>query len=221
MLHEIDALGGWLPRVAICPAGPYQRDYPFRNEPNKALRGALIGQLKVLAGKKDQINLTQEAESEWSSRRGIHYDILQETGNSEALRPFFIRLEEYAWKVGIIYAVTRTGGLMVEALDIERAFEWMNLIREATIDFVGGLAYGRDEKDLAKVWRLIKDNPPEITRTDLSNRAKVGLKDRLDKILETLEDREQIELIEVRTRPGGRSLKTYRAREKAEETESN
>jgi len=216
-LHEIDSLGGWLPRVAICPAGPKTRDYPLPNEPDQARREALIAQLKDLAHLGGHVDLTPGALREWASQMAVHSETLQERGNSEALRPFFKRLEDYGRKVSMIYAVTRTGGYKVEPQDVERAFEWLNFIREATIDFVGGLAYGKDEKDLAKVLRLIKDNPG-ISHTDLSQRAHVGMKKRLDEILATLSDRGQIEPKSERAKAGGRPLRTYWPKEKPEQT---
>jgi hypothetical protein len=216
-LQEVDSLGGWLPRVAICPAGPKTREYPMQEAPDRTKRDGLIAQLKDLAEKRGQMNLTPGALTEWKDQMAFHGEVLQERANSEALRPFFKRLEDYGRKVSMIYTVTRTLAYEVEAEDILRAFDWITLIREATVDFVGGLAYGKDEKDLARVLRLIKDNSG-ITHTDLSQRAHVGMKDRLVKVLDTLADRGQIEQRTETPKAGGRPLRTYWPKGELEQT---
>ncbi len=112
--------------------------------------------------------------------------------HSDLLHPFAFRLSEYGFRLSIIHAVSEDQ----EIVDLPHALSAIRMVeqrKENARTVVVDLTATKDAREAEKLFQLIENNPPDISRRDVCRRGSLNAR-RVGELAEYLRDQGRIKI---------------------------
>ena len=112
--------------------------------------------------------------------------------HSDLLYPFAFRLSEYCFRLSIIHAVSEDQ----EIVDLPHALSAIQMVeqrKENARTVVVDLTATKDAREAEKLFQLIENNPPDISRRDVCRRGSLNAR-RVGELAEYLRDQGRIKI---------------------------
>jgi hypothetical protein len=158
-LKEDDIRGGFFPRFIYIPASQKERSIAIPPEKDIRLENNIatqLNRLRKLEGPAD-LSLIKPFYEEWY---GIHEAELTGQEDGDLLSGFWTRLSIYLLKFALIYHVAEAGDLRIGESALNKALLLTTWLKKGIKDTLGkDLVFGKDQRDKAKVLRIIEREP--------------------------------------------------------------